>query len=198
MKPSRDDPTAVGTSEMADAMIEKMQAGVTLSRVTRRTKPRSRRLTLPLLLELRGHPVQVVLPDAHALAISGTAMPGIRLDRRASAWSARVPPARRRPPRARLRESRRVRVPLVARRRRVVFLGGPATAGRPGGRRPRGRPGPRRPLRRWLGRRFERLLHLQQVSDTLRDAGRSSRSLRIDLLPLRLEKIRPGSPCSPL
>jgi isocitrate dehydrogenase (NAD+) len=29
MKPSRDDPTAVGTSEVADAIIEKMQAGVT-------------------------------------------------------------------------------------------------------------------------------------------------------------------------
>jgi hypothetical protein len=29
MKPSRDDPTAVGTSEMADAVIEKMKAGVT-------------------------------------------------------------------------------------------------------------------------------------------------------------------------
>jgi len=29
MKPSRDDPTAVGTSEMADAAIEKMKAGVT-------------------------------------------------------------------------------------------------------------------------------------------------------------------------
>ncbi len=29
MKPSRDDPSAVGTSEMADAMIEKMKAGVT-------------------------------------------------------------------------------------------------------------------------------------------------------------------------
>jgi isocitrate dehydrogenase (NAD+) len=29
MKPSRDDPTAVGTSEMADAVIEKMRAGVT-------------------------------------------------------------------------------------------------------------------------------------------------------------------------
>jgi isocitrate dehydrogenase (NAD+) len=28
MKPSRDDPTAVGTSEMADAIIEAMQAGV--------------------------------------------------------------------------------------------------------------------------------------------------------------------------
>jgi hypothetical protein len=28
MKPSRDDPTAVGTSEMADAVIEKMKAGV--------------------------------------------------------------------------------------------------------------------------------------------------------------------------
>ena len=29
MKPTRDDPTAVGTSEMADAVIEKMKAGVT-------------------------------------------------------------------------------------------------------------------------------------------------------------------------
>ncbi|HZO59860.1 MAG TPA: isocitrate/isopropylmalate family dehydrogenase, partial [Solirubrobacterales bacterium] len=29
MKPSRDDPTAVGTSDVADAVIEKMQAGVT-------------------------------------------------------------------------------------------------------------------------------------------------------------------------
>jgi isocitrate dehydrogenase (NAD+) len=29
MKPSRDDPTAVGTSEVADAVIEKMEAGVT-------------------------------------------------------------------------------------------------------------------------------------------------------------------------
>jgi isocitrate dehydrogenase (NAD+) len=29
MKPSRDDPSAVGTSEMADAVIEKMRAGVT-------------------------------------------------------------------------------------------------------------------------------------------------------------------------
>ena len=29
MKPSRDDPTAVGTSEMADAVIEKIEAGVT-------------------------------------------------------------------------------------------------------------------------------------------------------------------------
>ncbi len=29
MKPSRDDPTAVGTSEVADAIIEKMTAGVT-------------------------------------------------------------------------------------------------------------------------------------------------------------------------
>jgi isocitrate dehydrogenase (NAD+) len=29
LKPSRDDPTAVGTSEMADAVIEKMKAGVT-------------------------------------------------------------------------------------------------------------------------------------------------------------------------
>src|ERR671937_823424 len=29
MKPSRDDPTAVGTSEMADAVIEKIKAGVT-------------------------------------------------------------------------------------------------------------------------------------------------------------------------
>jgi isocitrate dehydrogenase (NAD+) len=29
MKPTRDDPTAVGTSEVADAVIEKMQAGVT-------------------------------------------------------------------------------------------------------------------------------------------------------------------------
>jgi isocitrate dehydrogenase (NAD+) len=28
MKPSRDDPTAVGTSEMADAVIEKMKAEV--------------------------------------------------------------------------------------------------------------------------------------------------------------------------
>jgi len=28
LKPSRDDPTAVGTSEMADAVIEKMEAGV--------------------------------------------------------------------------------------------------------------------------------------------------------------------------
>jgi isocitrate dehydrogenase (NAD+) len=28
MKPSRDDPTAVGTSDMADAVIEKMKAGV--------------------------------------------------------------------------------------------------------------------------------------------------------------------------
>jgi isocitrate dehydrogenase (NAD+) len=28
MKPSRDDPTAVGTSEVADAIIEKMKAGV--------------------------------------------------------------------------------------------------------------------------------------------------------------------------
>ena len=27
MKPVRDDPSAVGTSEMADAMIEKMKAG---------------------------------------------------------------------------------------------------------------------------------------------------------------------------
>ena len=29
MKATRDDPTAVGTSEMADAIIEAMQAGVT-------------------------------------------------------------------------------------------------------------------------------------------------------------------------
>jgi isocitrate dehydrogenase (NAD+) len=29
MKPTRDDPTAVGTSDVADAVIEKMQAGVT-------------------------------------------------------------------------------------------------------------------------------------------------------------------------
>ena len=29
MKPTRDDPTAVGTSEVADAIIEKMKAGVT-------------------------------------------------------------------------------------------------------------------------------------------------------------------------
>ncbi len=29
MKPTRDDPTAVGTSEVADALIEKLQSGVT-------------------------------------------------------------------------------------------------------------------------------------------------------------------------
>jgi isocitrate dehydrogenase (NAD+) len=29
LKPSRDDPSAVGTSEMADAVIAKMKAGVT-------------------------------------------------------------------------------------------------------------------------------------------------------------------------
>ena len=29
MKPTRDDPTAVGTSDVADAIIEKMKAGVT-------------------------------------------------------------------------------------------------------------------------------------------------------------------------
>ena len=29
MKPARDDPTAVGTSDVADAIIEKMKAGVT-------------------------------------------------------------------------------------------------------------------------------------------------------------------------
>ena len=29
MKPTRDDPTAVGTSDVADAIIEKMEAGVT-------------------------------------------------------------------------------------------------------------------------------------------------------------------------
>jgi isocitrate dehydrogenase (NAD+) len=28
MKPSRDDPTAVGTSEVADALIEKLESGV--------------------------------------------------------------------------------------------------------------------------------------------------------------------------
>ena len=28
MKPTRDDPTAVGTSDVADAVIEKMKAGV--------------------------------------------------------------------------------------------------------------------------------------------------------------------------
>jgi isocitrate dehydrogenase (NAD+) len=28
MKPSRDDPTAVGTSEVADAVIERLEAGV--------------------------------------------------------------------------------------------------------------------------------------------------------------------------
>ena len=28
MKPTRDDPTAVGTSEMADAIIEKLETGV--------------------------------------------------------------------------------------------------------------------------------------------------------------------------
>jgi isocitrate dehydrogenase (NAD+) len=28
MKPTRDDPTAVGTSEVADAIIEKLEAGV--------------------------------------------------------------------------------------------------------------------------------------------------------------------------
>jgi isocitrate dehydrogenase (NAD+) len=28
MKPTRDDPTAVGTSEVADALIEKLQTGV--------------------------------------------------------------------------------------------------------------------------------------------------------------------------
>jgi isocitrate dehydrogenase (NAD+) len=30
MKPTRDDPTAVGTSEVADAIIEKLEAGVTV------------------------------------------------------------------------------------------------------------------------------------------------------------------------
>jgi isocitrate dehydrogenase (NAD+) len=30
MKPSRDDPTAVGTSEVADAIIEKLETGVTV------------------------------------------------------------------------------------------------------------------------------------------------------------------------
>jgi isocitrate dehydrogenase (NAD+) len=30
MKPSRDDPTAVGTSEVADALIEKLESGVAL------------------------------------------------------------------------------------------------------------------------------------------------------------------------
>jgi len=29
MKPTRDDPTAVGTSEVADAIIDKLEAGVT-------------------------------------------------------------------------------------------------------------------------------------------------------------------------
>jgi len=29
MKPTRDDPTAVGTSEVADAIIEKLEAAVT-------------------------------------------------------------------------------------------------------------------------------------------------------------------------
>ena len=28
MKPSRDDPSAVGTSEVADALVEKLQSGV--------------------------------------------------------------------------------------------------------------------------------------------------------------------------
>jgi isocitrate dehydrogenase (NAD+) len=30
MKPTRSDPTAVGTSEVADAIIEKLEAGVTV------------------------------------------------------------------------------------------------------------------------------------------------------------------------
>jgi isocitrate dehydrogenase (NAD+) len=30
LKPSRDDPTAVGTSEVADAIIEKLETGVTV------------------------------------------------------------------------------------------------------------------------------------------------------------------------
>jgi isocitrate dehydrogenase (NAD+) len=30
MKPTRTDPTAVGTSEVADAIIEKLEAGVTV------------------------------------------------------------------------------------------------------------------------------------------------------------------------
>ena len=30
MKPSRDDPTAVGTSQVADAIIDKLEAGVTV------------------------------------------------------------------------------------------------------------------------------------------------------------------------
>ena len=30
MKPTRNDPTAVGTSEVADAIIEKLEAGVTV------------------------------------------------------------------------------------------------------------------------------------------------------------------------
>src|SRR4029077_15864852 len=30
MKPARDDPTAVGTSEVADAIIDKLEAGVTV------------------------------------------------------------------------------------------------------------------------------------------------------------------------
>ena len=45
MKPSRDDPTAVGTSEMADAVIEKMEAGV--SRPKRPENPFPRRFTEP-------------------------------------------------------------------------------------------------------------------------------------------------------
>ena len=40
MKPTRDDPTAVGTSDVADAIIEKMKAGVTgvIWSVTRRER----------------------------------------------------------------------------------------------------------------------------------------------------------------